>query len=156
MARKPQQQGFHEGTENDVTSMIDEAGRRAIEQATEYDMAAAAAGGLGPGEDKSALFPGNGAVVNDTTESNKQKKTPDEKRADFNRLASGRVSRAIDALSSLLHLANTSTYDWTDEAKDKIFSTLRDKIDTVEASFVAAKAPTDGKRKPAKQLSFRV
>jgi hypothetical protein len=100
----------------------------------------------------------NGATpLNDaTTEAKKPKKTPDEKRADFNRLASGRVSRAIDALSSLLHLANTSTYEWTDEARVKIFSALRDKIDTVEASFVAAKAPTDGKRKSSKQLSFRV
>jgi hypothetical protein len=55
-----------------------------------------------------------------------------------------------------MHLANTASYDWTDEAKDKIFSTLRDKVDTVEASFVAAKTPTDGKRKSSKQLSFLV
>src|SRR5712692_11307326 len=51
----------------------------------------------------------------------KPKKTIDEKRADFGRLASGRVSRAIDALSALQHLSNTSSYDWSDEAQVKIF-----------------------------------
>jgi len=101
-------------------------------------------------------LPSGQPQVMSATETKKTRKKSEEKRADFNRLASGRVSRAIDALSSLLHLANTTTYDWTDEAKDKIFSTLRDKIDTVEASFVAAKAPTDSKRKSSKQLSFRV
>ncbi len=101
-------------------------------------------------------LPSGQPQVMSATETKKTKKTPEGKRADFNRLASARVSRAIDALSSLLHLANTTTYDWTDEARVKIFSTIRDKIDTVEASFVAAKAPTDGKRKSSKQLSFRV
>ncbi|SRR5260370_26280253 len=121
------------------------------------------------GEENAALGSDNGDVVRDLSGISPEilghrnsatvgakKKTPDDKRADFNRLASGRVSRAIDALSSLLHLANTTTYDWTDEAEDKIFSTLRDKIDTVEAAFVAAKVPAEGKRKSSKQLSFRV
>jgi len=86
----------------------------------------------------------------------KPKKTIDEKRADFGRLASGRVSRAIDALSALQHLSNTSSYDWSDEAQVKIFETLREKIDTVEASFAAAKAPSEGNKKTARALSFRV
>src|SRR5229473_403627 len=86
----------------------------------------------------------------------KPKKTLEEKRADFSRLASARVSRAIDALNALNHLSSIQSYDWTDEAKDKIFATLREKIDTVEASFVEAKAPTEGRKKTSKQLSFRV
>jgi len=104
---------------------------------------------------------GNGASSVSTNQSGstddngkKPKKTIEEKRADFSRLASARVSRAIDALSALNHLSSTQSYDWTDEAKDKIFSTLREKIDTVEASFVAAKQ--DGQKKTSKQLSFRV
>ena len=89
-------------------------------------------------------------------EAKKPKKTPEEKRADFSRLASARVSRAIDALNALNHLSSIQSYEWTDEAKDKIFATLREKIDTVEASFVEAKAPTEGRKKTSKQLSFRV
>jgi len=89
-------------------------------------------------------------------EAKKPKKTPEEKLADFSRLASARVSRAIDALNALNHLSSIQSYDWTDEAKDKIFATLREKIDTVEASFVEAKAPTEGRKKTSKHLSFRV
>ena len=89
-------------------------------------------------------------------EAKKPKKTLEEKLADFSRLASARVSRAIDALNALNHLSSIQSYDWTEEAKDKIFSTLREKIDTVEASFVEAKAPTEGRKKTSKQLSFRV
>jgi len=89
-------------------------------------------------------------------EAKKPKKTLEEKRADFSRLASARVSRAIDALNALNHLSSIQSYDWTEEAKDKIFATLREKIDTVEASFVEAKAPTEGRKKTSKQLSFRV
>jgi len=99
----------------------------------------------------------NGQTQNDaTTEAKKPKKTLEEKRADFSRLASARVSRAIDALNALNHLSSIQSYDWTEEAKDKIFATLREKIDTVEASFVEAKAPTEGRKKTSKQLSFRV
>jgi len=89
-------------------------------------------------------------------EAKKTKKTPEEKLADFSRLASARVSRALDALNALNHLSSIQSYDWTEEAKDKIFATLREKIDTVEASFVEAKAPTEGRKKTSKLLSFRV
>jgi hypothetical protein len=91
-----------------------------------------------------------------TTEAKKSKKTLEKKRADFSRLASARVSRAIDALNALNHLSSVQSYDWTEEAKDKIFAALREKIDTVEASFVEAKVPTEGRKKTSKQLSFRV
>ncbi len=105
----------------------------------------------------SSAVNGGPTPLNDaTTEAKKPKKTLEEKRADFSRLASARVSRAIDALNALNHLSSIQSYDWTDEAKDKIFETLREKIDTVEASFVEAKAPTEGRKKTSKQLSFRV
>jgi hypothetical protein len=132
MARRAQQVGFHEGTENDITGQIDEAGVAAIENAN------------------------GGAASVETDGAKKPKKTQEEKRADFSRLASGRVSRAIDALSSLLHLANTSSYDWYTSDRVRIFTALREKIDTVEASFAAAEQPTEGKKKTARQLSFRV
>ena len=89
-------------------------------------------------------------------EAKKPRKTLEEKRSDFSRLASSRVSRAIDALNALNHLSSIQSYDWTDEAIDKIFSTLKDKIDTVHTSFCEAKRPTDGRKKTSKQLSFRV
>lgn len=105
----------------------------------------------------SVLNGGAPTPLNDaTTEAKKPKKTLEEKRADFSRLASARVSRAIDALNALNHLSSIQSYDWTEEATLKIFATLRDKIDTVEASFVEAKAPTEGRKKTSKQLSFRV
>jgi hypothetical protein len=109
---------------------------------------------------------GNGATVEEMAarvgmvgaydDGKKPKKTPDEKRADFKRLASGRVSRAIDALSSLLHLANTSSYEWQVSDRVRIFTALREKIDTVEAAFASAESPSEGKKKTAKQHSFRV
>jgi hypothetical protein len=98
----------------------------------------------------------NDATAPPPNDAKKPKKTQEEKRSDFSRLASGRVSRAIDALSSLLHLANTSSYDWMASDRVRIFTALREKIDTVEASFAAAEQPTEGKKKTARQLSFRV
>jgi len=95
----------------------------------------------------------NGSAADD---GKKPKKTIEEKRADFERLANARVSRAIDALSALNHLSSTQSYDWTDEFKEKIFKSLREKIDTVEASFIDAKAQSEGKKKTSKQLSFRL
>jgi hypothetical protein len=86
----------------------------------------------------------------------KPKKTPEEKKADFHRLAESRVSRAIDALNGLSHLCNTSSYDWDDDMTDKIFGVLQDKIATVQAAFIEAKAPKEGKKKAAKNLSFRL
>jgi hypothetical protein len=86
----------------------------------------------------------------------KAKKTPEEKRSDFMRLAESRVSRAIDALNGLSHLCNTSSYDWDDDMTDKIFGVLQDKVATVHAAFVEARAPKEGKKKAAKNLSFRL
>jgi len=95
--------------------------------------------------------------VNDvTTEAKKPKKTLEEKRADFSRLASSRVSRAIDALSALNHLASTQSYAWDVEMRDKIFHAIREKMDNVEQSFIAAETPTDGRKNTSKRLSFRV
>ena len=91
-----------------------------------------------------------------TTEAKAPRKTLEEKRADFSRLASARVSRAIDALNALNHLASTQSYAWDVAMRDKIFHAIREKMDNVEQSFIAAETPTEGRKKTSKQLSFRV
>ncbi len=91
-----------------------------------------------------------------TTAAKTPKKTIEEKRADFSRLASARVSRAIDALNALNHLASTQSYAWDVAMRDKIFRAIREKMDNVEQSFIAAETPTEGRKKTSKQLSFRV
>ncbi len=77
-----------------------------------------------------------------------------KKRDNFVRLASARVSRAIDALSALQKLANTVSYDWTPEDIERIFVALQDKTNSVAFAFEAAKSPNG--EKPSKQLSFNL
>ena len=95
---------------------------------------------------------GNGSIESHT----ESDESIPKKRASFSRLASIRVSRAIDAMTQLTNLANTSSYDWVPEDTDKIFNTLRSKLNEVEASFIAAKQPREKKAKVDKQLSFRL
>ncbi len=83
---------------------------------------------------------------------NSSEAVENKKRNNFVRLASGRVSRAIDALSSLQKLANTVSYDWTQEDIDKIFSALSEKFDQTNSAFVNASSGTV--EKSPKQLSF--
>ncbi len=75
-----------------------------------------------------------------------------KKRDNFVRLASGRVSRAIDALSALQKLANTVNYDWTPDDIEKIIYALNDKVSAVANAFDMAQSPTG--EKPVKRLSF--
>lgn len=51
-------------------------------------------------------------------------RTPEEKAADFVRLAKPRTLRAIKAISAIGFLANTSQYAYTDEQVQKIMAAL--------------------------------
>ena len=63
------------------------------------------------------------------------------KRANFSRLASKRVTGVLERLSVLKNLANTNTYEWTQDQHDKIFDTIGEKFDEVVKAFVEAKKP---------------
>jgi hypothetical protein len=82
------------------------------------------------------------------------KKTDDEKRADFSRLMSGRMSRVMDALTQIMRLSNTQSYDWEPEQIAKAARAIRERLDAIEASFHSAKVPVEGKRKASRQLSY--
>jgi len=84
------------------------------------------------------------------------KKTIEEKRADFTRLASRRVSNALDALSSLRHLASPSSYEWDVEQQEKIFTTLQRSLHDLEAAFTNAKAAQMSGQKTPRALSFNL
>ena len=96
---------------------------------------------------------GNGAA---TGVDEKKGKSQELKRADFSRLASGRLTDAHNALSRFANLANVNSYDWTAEQHAAIFVALRDKIDTLESAFRAAKIPKEPGKRTSKQLTFRV
>ncbi len=88
----------------------------------------------------------------DVETENSSEAVENKKRDNFVRLASGRVSRAIDALSALQKLANPASYDWTPEDIERIISTLHHKVSDVANAFDMAKSTTG--EKPLKQLSF--
>src|SRR6266699_2196289 len=93
---------------------------------------------------------GNGSLPDEA----KRKKTVEQKRADFARLASRRVSNALDAISSLRHLASPASYEWDQEQQDKIFETLRRSLSAIEESFTNSKAAQQSGQKASRALSF--
>jgi hypothetical protein len=82
----------------------------------------------------------------------KTKKTVEEKRADFKRLADRRVSTALDAIDSLIHLCAPQSYAWAPEARALIFDTLRQRLTNVERCFYAVEQ--SGGKKAVRPLSF--
>jgi hypothetical protein len=75
------------------------------------------------------------------------------KRANFSRLASKRVTGVLERLAVLKNLANTSTYEWTQEQHDKIFKTVYEHLAAVQNAFDAAKK---AKVRDKSQLRFEV
>jgi hypothetical protein len=75
------------------------------------------------------------------------------KQANFSRLASKRVTGVLERLAVLKNLANTSTYEWTQEQHDKIFKTVYEHLAAVQNAFDAAKK---AKVRDKSQLRFEV
>ena len=75
------------------------------------------------------------------------------KQANFKRLASRRVTGVLERLAVLKNLANTNTYDWTQEQHDKIFDTICEHFDAVLTAFTEAKK---AKVRDKSQLRFEV
>ena len=82
----------------------------------------------------------------------------DKKRAAFNRLASRRVSKVLDAMTAIAPLTNRAFYDWTPEQFAAIFAALEGKVSELRKSFEAAMRPKEKKKRTAqeKQLTFRL
>lgn len=62
-------------------------------------------------------------------------RTPTEKAAAFNELATARVNKAMKAMRQIKYLSNTSTYAYTPQAVASICNTLQASLDDVVTSF---------------------
>jgi hypothetical protein len=92
------------------------------------------------------------------SEGTRPRRTEEEKRASFSRLASIRTSNALDAIRGLGHLANPTTYSFDQESVDKIIGALDSSIEALRRNFTKALEPKEeGRRKRGERnLSFRV
>ena len=59
----------------------------------------------------------------------------ESKDAKFRRLANARVNKTLAEIDKIGNLANKSTYSYTDEQIEKIFSTLAERVESTKAKF---------------------
>ena len=71
--------------------------------------------------------------------SDSKNKTSNDKRENFLRLAEARMEKALKSISLLGNLANKSSYEYTDEEVEMMFSALEDMIAEVRSEFVSKK-----------------
>ena len=100
--------------------------------------------------------PNHRGEATETSETTKKGKTVEEKRLDFSRLASRRVSNVIDAMASLRHLCSTASYDWSQEQQEAIFTRLRQGLNELENMFNDARNQKETGKKTTRSLSFQV
>lgn len=81
------------------------------------------------------------------------KKTEEQKKDDFSRLASYRTSNALEDMRLIKQLANPIQYDWTEEQEATIFSALEAQLEEMRKAFGAVR---NGGEKKGKHLAFRV
>lgn len=62
-------------------------------------------------------------------------RTPAEKAAAFNELATARVNKALKAMRQIKYLTNTSTYNYTKDQAQTIINALSKGLDDVRESF---------------------
>jgi hypothetical protein len=62
-------------------------------------------------------------------------RTPAEKAAAFNDLATARVNKALKAMRQIKYLTNTSTYNYTKDQAQTILNALSKGLDDVRESF---------------------
>ena len=75
--------------------------------------------------------------VTENTVAEKKEETKAEK---FVRLGEYRMNKAIDAIGRLENLANKSSYEYTPEQVEAMFSVLESKVAEVKQKFKPAKA----------------
>ena len=61
--------------------------------------------------------------------------TPADKRANFIRLGEWRVNKTLKRIDQLANLANRSTYEYTQDEVQKMFSVLHEAIARAEGRF---------------------
>lgn len=71
--------------------------------------------------------------------SDSKNKTSNDKRENFLRLAEARMEKALKSISLLGNLANKSSYEYTDEEVEMMFSALEDMVAEVRSEFVSKK-----------------
>lgn len=76
------------------------------------------------------------AMENVTGNAVKAEETKAEK---FVRLGEYRINKAMDAIGRIENLANRSTYDYTPEQVETMFSVLESKVAEVKTKFTAVK-----------------
>lgn len=75
-----------------------------------------------------------------------------EKREKFEDDAIARTTKIVDAIRILGKLANNQSYDYTQAHVNRMFATIRDKLDATEAQFRGEASPVlsfDDLREPA-------
>ncbi len=72
-------------------------------------------------------------------------KSNETKRERFVRLAEARTNKILNMLQLLANCANRSTYDYTQEDVDKIFSAIQTQLNETKKAFINS-SPTEKKR----------
>ena len=80
----------------------------------------------------------NNEAIEDMVEA-EEAQTPsgesESKDAKFRRLANARVNKTLAEIDKIGNLANKSTYSYTDEQIEKIFSVLAERVESTKAKF---------------------
>ena len=79
-------------------------------------------------------------TVENVTENKVAEKQEETKAEKFVRLGEYRMNKAIDAIGRLENLANKSSYEYTAEQVEAMFSVLESKVAEVKAKFTVTKA----------------
>ena len=58
-----------------------------------------------------------------------------DKKANFVRIADSRTNKIIESINSLGNLSNTSSYEYTQEQIDAIFTAIQDELDNQKKRF---------------------
>jgi bifunctional pyridoxal-dependent enzyme with beta-cystathionase and maltose regulon repressor activities len=74
----------------------------------------------------------NEELEDNLNEENASEETKNEK---FKRLSAQRIQKAAKYISALGNLANKSSYDYTEEDIDKVFTYLQKQLDDAKAKF---------------------
>ncbi len=71
---------------------------------------------------------------------------PDESKAEkFSRLATGRINKVLQGIENIGKLSNRSSYEYTDEQVEKMFTALQTTLDEAKAKFKPAAKESSAK-----------
>lgn len=116
------------------TTKIENAEKEVKAAETEKDVKAVVAKKTGTKPAKRAVSTKIGQEIDQLSNMNSD---PDleTKEDKFHRIAPARVSKVLDSLRILGHCSNLSIYEYSEEEVDKMFSSIKRKLDAVEHNF---------------------